>query len=86
MNKIVAITVSTKYDDLLEIIMPQNHKFFDKWYIVTHKNDIKTIDVINKFNYSNVITLYYDFYLDAKFNKGGAIKYCQKEISKLNFI
>ena len=27
MNKIVAITVSTKYDDLLEIIMPQNHKF-----------------------------------------------------------
>jgi len=85
MSKIVAITVSTKYDDLLEIIMPQNYKFFDKWYIVTHKNDIKTIDVINKFSYSNVITLYYDFYSNVRFNKGGAIKYCQKEISKLDY-
>jgi hypothetical protein len=27
MNKIVAITVSTKYDDLLEIIMPQTINF-----------------------------------------------------------
>ena len=25
------ITVSTKYDDLLDIIIPQNCKFFKKW-------------------------------------------------------
>jgi hypothetical protein len=42
MNKIIAITVSTRYDDLLEIIIPQNYKFFDKWYIITDKNDIAT--------------------------------------------
>ena len=85
MEKIIAITVSTKYDDLLEIIMPQNHVFFDKWYIITDKKDVKTIELVNKFNYDNVILEYFDFFANAKFNKGGAIKYCQKLISKLDY-
>ena len=81
MNRIIAITVSTNYDDLLQIIIPQNYKFFYKWYIITHKNDNKTIDVIKNFNFDNIIILYYDFYANgATFNKGGAIKYCQEKI------
>jgi hypothetical protein len=77
----IGITISTNYDDILNIIMPQNHKFFEKWYIVTDKHDFDTINVINKYNFPNVITLFYDFHENNKiFNKGGAIRYCQKEI------
>jgi len=77
----IAITVSTNYDDILDIIMPQNYKFFNKWYIITDKNDSKTINVINKYNYTNVSMIFYNFYEgNKKFNKGGAIRYCQKEI------
>ena len=78
---IIAITVSTNYDDLLNIIIPQNHTFFDKWYIITDKNDEKTIKVVNDYNYENIILIYFDFLKNnKKFNKGGAIRYCQKEI------
>jgi hypothetical protein len=43
----IAITVSTNYHDLLKIIIPQNYKFFDKWYIITCIDDMDTIAVIN---------------------------------------
>lgn len=77
----IAITVSTNYDDVLNFILPQNYKFFEKWYIITDSNDTDTINVINKYNFSNVITIFYDFYKNNKtFNKGGAIRYCQNEI------
>ena len=77
----ITITVSTNYDDLLNIIIPQNYKFFEKWYIVTDKSDDKTINVINKYNYDNIYILYFDFYENnKKFNKGGAIRYCQEKI------
>ena len=46
----IGITVSTKYEDILEIIIPLNYKFFDKWYIITDINDTKTIDVLKKWN------------------------------------
>jgi hypothetical protein len=83
----IGITVSTNYEDLLDIIIPQNHIFFDKWYIITHENDIKTINVIKKYNFSNIEILFFNFYANNKiFNKGGAIRYCQSEvISKLNY-
>jgi hypothetical protein len=82
----IAISVSTNYDDLLNIILPQNYKFFDKWYIVTNKNDVKTIDVINHHNFPNVETIYYNFHSNKKiFNKGGAIRYCQELISSTNY-
>ena len=35
--------------------MKNNYKFFKKWYIVTDKNDNKTIEVINKYNFENKI-------------------------------
>lgn len=79
----IAITVSTKYSDLLNIIIPQNYKFFDKWYIITDENDIDTINVIKKYNYNNIIMLFYNFLNNGKvFNKGGAIRYCQQLINK----
>ena len=77
----IAITVSTNYHDILDIIIPQNYKFFEKWYIITDKNDEDTINTINKYNFSNIYILFFDFYKNnRKFNKGGAIRYCQKEI------
>lgn len=74
---ITCITVSVNYDDLLDIILPQNYKFFKTWYIITHEKDQKTIDVINKHGFDNVKILFFDFYNGAIFNKGGAVKYAQ---------
>ena len=74
------ITVSTKYDNILDIILPQNYKFFKTWYIITSENDEKTIDVINKYNFDNVKILFFDFYKNATLNKGGAVKYAQSLI------
>ena len=42
---IIAITVSTNYEDILKIIIPQNAKFFKKWIIITKVDDIKTINI-----------------------------------------
>jgi hypothetical protein len=83
----IAITVSTNYDDILKIIIPQNYTFFEKWYIITDENDKNTIKVIEDYGYDNIHIIYYDFYANNKtFNKGGAIRYCQEDIiSKLNY-
>ena len=56
---LIAITVSTNFSDILEITMKQNLKFFDYWYIITQKNDIKTINLIK--NNDKIKILYYDF-------------------------
>lgn len=74
---ITCITVSVNYHDILDIILPQNAKFFKTWYIVTQETDTKTLEVITKHNYDNVKVLYFDFYKNAVFNKGGGIKYAQ---------
>uniref|UniRef100_A0A6C0I846 Glycosyltransferase 2-like domain-containing protein n=1 Tax=viral metagenome TaxID=1070528 RepID=A0A6C0I846_9ZZZZ len=86
MSTIVAITVSTNYDDLLDIILPQNHRFFNTWYIITHKDDAKTIEVVNKYNYSNVKLVYFDFYAgNCRFNQGGAIRHVQDILASMNY-
>jgi hypothetical protein len=94
----IAITVSTNYEDLLDIILPQNARFFDKWYIITREDDAKTLAVIRKHNKPNVEVVFYNFFRDipkppihvfghrrrrlrtikSKFDKGGAIRYCQE--------
>lgn len=78
---ITAITVSTKYADILKLILPVNARFFHKWYIVTSKNDVETIRVIREFQETQPTTdieiIYFDFYTNAVFNKGGAIQYAQ---------
>lgn len=84
---LIAITVSTNFSDILEITMKQNLKFFDYWYIITQKNDIKTINLIK--NNDKIKILYYDFQSNtiknniSIFNKGGAISYAQNLIYKL---
>ena len=77
----ICITVSTNYDDLLDVIMPQNQRFFTKWYIVTDAQDKKTLDVIDKHNKGCVTVLLYDFKTHGRvFDKGGAIRYAQERM------
>ena len=77
----IAITVSTNYDDILDIIMPRNAPFFTKWIIITRQDDLATHEVIRKYNYPNVEIMYFDFTAGGnKFNKGGAIRYAQQQI------
>ena len=54
---LVCITVSTNYHDILQVIMSQDVKFIDKWFIITSKNDESTINLIqnNKKNYSAIL-------------------------------
>jgi len=81
-DEMIVITVSTKYHDVLEVIIPQNHRFFTCWYIITHPNDKDTIHVVEKFQgihtENTIVLVYYDFYADNRiFNKGGAIRHVQ---------
>lgn len=78
----IAITVSVDYSNLLDIILPQNYKFFDKWYIVTEETDQKTLDVIRKYGYENVEVLFFDFRKESTFNKGGGIQFALDKIEK----
>jgi hypothetical protein len=59
---LVCITVSTKYDDILNITIHQNQKYFHRWFIITHPDDKATINVVKTANYSNVELVYFDFY------------------------
>jgi len=79
---LLGITVSTNYDDILSVVIHQNQKFFERWYIITYKNDTDTIRLIQDTNYPNIEILYFDFYNHATFNKGGAIQYAQKHIEQ----
>lgn len=73
-----AITISTNYDDLLNIIIHQNQRFFTRWYIVTSASDTKTIDVVRTANYPNIELLFYDFKAGgAIFDKFGATRMAQ---------
>lgn len=82
---LVCITVSTNYDDILNITIHHNQKYFHKWYIITHPDDKATIDLVKAANYSNVELVYFDFYVpwreyverEVQFNKGGAIRHVQ---------
>ena len=88
-HEIKCITVSTNYYDYLDFLVPKNINYFTKWYIVTDKNDIKTINVINKYNkiYNNkIVILFFDFKKNNKiFNKGGAIRYAQNYIFEKDY-
>jgi len=76
---LIAITISTNYSDILEIILKQNLKFFDHWYIITQKNDENTINLIK--NIDKITILYYNFQSNnSDFDKGGAIKQAQLHI------
>jgi hypothetical protein len=79
---VVAITVSVHYDNLLDLVLPQNYKFFKKWYIVTEESDTKTLEVIHKHGFSNVEVLYFDFRKNSTFNKGGGVQFALDKVEE----
>lgn len=74
----ITITVSTNYSDILNISLPQNARFFEKWLIVTRIDDFATHSVLDTYDFPNVEKLYFDFYRDGVFDKGGALRSAQK--------
>jgi hypothetical protein len=79
---VICITISVNYNNLLDIILPQNYNFFNKWYIVTEENDYKTIEVIQKYSFKNVEILYFDFKQNTMLNKGEGINYALNMIDE----
>ena len=73
---IIAITISVNYDDILIHMLKQNSQFLKTWYIVTSPTDKDTINIITNANIPNIKMLFYnDFWKNASFNKGGAIRF-----------
>jgi hypothetical protein len=56
-RKKIAITVSKNYHDELKLSIEHNAKHFDKWYIITQSDDIKSIDIIAQSGASNIDTV-----------------------------
>ena len=78
---VIAITVSTNYEDYLRLTLQENHTFFKKWYIVTAPADDKTKKLCA--NYSNVECLLYDLQVEGSpFRKGNALSMVQKLVYK----
>jgi hypothetical protein len=78
---IIAITISVNYDDILIHMLKQNSQFLKTWYIVTSSTDKDTINLITNSNIPNIKMLFYDdFWKDAIFNKGGAVRFAQEYI------
>ena len=74
---LIGFCVSYKYFDTLQFTLPVNYLHFEKIYLITQKDDIKTIEFCKKFN--NVIVLFYTFKYDKKkFDKYGSLNYAQK--------
>lgn len=70
--RLIAITVSTNYSDLLPYVIESNIKYFDKWIFITSKDDIDTISQLSKYDKIEILT--YNFQNSNKiFDKGGAI-------------
>jgi hypothetical protein len=62
-------------------MLPVNYAHFEKMYIITQKNDTKTIQLCSKFK--NVIVLYYNFKNNNKtFDKFGGLNYAQEIVYK----
>lgn len=81
--EIIAITTCVNYSDILEVMIPQNAKFFKKWYIVTSPEDTDTAKLITDTNASNIEMIVYDgFYKEATFNFGGSRLYGQEHVDK----
>ena len=58
-DRLFAITVSKNYANELSIMLDNNAKYFDKWYIATQEDDTKTIELIKSKNLPNIEIVYY---------------------------
>jgi hypothetical protein len=74
---LIGICVSYNYFDSFQFMLPVNHLHFEKMYIITQQNDIRTIELCKKFN--NVTVLFFDLIKhDKPFDKYNALNYAQK--------
>jgi hypothetical protein len=81
---IIGITICVNFDDILYHTIDQNAKMVKVLYIVTAPTDSETINLLAMKNIPNVKVLYYDnFFSNAKFNKGGAVRYGQQYVHNL---
>ena len=77
--RMIAITVSTNYSDVLPIVYNYNKGFFKHWVFVTAKDDDATICFLS--DKPNVTILYWDFQNHRRlFDKGGAICHAQSYV------
>jgi hypothetical protein len=74
---LVGLCVSYNYFDTLQFVLPANYLHFEKIYIATQEDDLKTIEISKKF--SNVTVILYNFKNNsAVFDKFGALNYIQE--------
>jgi hypothetical protein len=75
---LIGLCVSYNYYDTLQFSLPVNYLHFDKIYLITQINDVKTIEFSQRFD--NVQLLFYDFTNNGnkKFDKFGSLNYAQK--------
>lgn len=64
-DRLFAITVSKNYSTELSVILENNAKYFDKWYIATQEDDLKTIQLLKSTNLPNVEIIYYPLVPDS---------------------
>ncbi len=70
--RVEAVTVCVGYSDFLEATIKQNKGLFDRWVIVTSREDIDTIELCRK--YSIQVILSNDHKRDGGFSKGRLIE------------
>lgn len=81
---IIGITVCVNFDDIFAYTIDQNAKMLKEWFIVTEPTDSATLALIKEKNYPNIKVLLYDkFRVNAKFNKGGAVRFAQEHVHGL---
>jgi hypothetical protein len=66
-----AVSVCVGYSDFLRETAPLNKSYFDRWVIVTSKDDTDTMDLCQHLSLTCLVTD--DFYRNGKFNKGRGI-------------
>jgi len=74
---LIGLCVSYNYYDTIQFVLPVNYLHFEKIYLITQEDDIKTIEFAQRFD--NIKILFFDFKNNNKnFDKFGAINYAQK--------
>jgi hypothetical protein len=83
-NIIDAVTVSIDYSDYLENILSNRHQL-NRWIIITHKSDKKTINLCKEYNLEYILSR--NIYADrSPFAKGRAINEGLTYLQPLNSI
>lgn len=75
---VVALTVSTNYDDILAEVVEHNLAQLDHWVIVTKRDDLATQQLLS--GRQNVTVLYWNPHSKGRlFDKGSGLRLAQKE-------